>query len=116
MYLAFGMTPEQYWEGPPELATAYRKKSELESELRNEGFWLQGTYIYDALTSVVSQVFASKKSDVHTYAEKPYRITPLTEEELAKQKEEEARKAREHAIAQFNLLKESWDRKNGRPH
>lgn len=113
MYLAFGMTPEEYWEGPPELATAYRKKYELETEQRNEGYWLQGAYFYDALLSMMSQALASKNSTPREYSEEPYRIKPYTEEELKRKQEEDAKKAREHAIAQFNLMKASWDKRNG---
>lgn len=113
MYLAYGMTPEQYWDGPPELARAYRKKFELEADLRNEGYWLQGSYFYDALLSVMSQVLSSKRSGTHKYTEKPYRIKPYTEEELKKKQEEDAKKAREHAIAQFNLMKAAWDKRHG---
>lgn len=107
------MTAEEYWEGEPELATAYKKKHQLENELRNEGFWLQGAYIYDALLATTSQALASKKSETRTYTTEPYRIRPYTEEELKKKKEEEAQKARAHAIAQFNLMKAAWDQKNG---
>ncbi len=114
MYLSFGMTPEQYWEGPPELATAYRKKYELETEVANTRAWLQGMYFYDALTATLSQALATKNKKGREYSEEPYRITPYTEEELEAKKKEDAKKALDHAISQFNAMKEVWDKKNGR--
>ena len=114
MYLAFGMTPEEYWNGPPELASAYRRKYMLEREIANENMWLQGLYFEAALQDVLSSLL-EKKGAKHKsmYPEKPLRITPYTEEELIAKRTEEAKKAREHAIAQFNAMKAAWDKKNG---
>ena len=108
------MTPEQYWEGPPELAPAYRKKYLLEREIANENMWLQGLYFEAAISAVVSAILSKKgeKPNV-SYPEQPLRITPYTEEELTAKREEEAKRARDHAIAQFNAMKAAWDKKNG---
>lgn len=113
MYLAFGMTSEEYWKGTPRLATAYREKYELEQELKNEQLWLQGVYIYDALGAIVSRALATKKTpkrEIHNYAEKPYRLKPYTAEELAKQKEDAAKRA----IEELTAMKKAWDNSHGR--
>lgn len=112
------MTAEEFWKGPPELARAYREKAKLEREAKNEFAWWQGLYIYDAIMAIKAQYLAKNEREAagYTYTKEPYRITPYTEEELKQKQEEEARKARDHAIAQFNLMKASWDSKHGGNH
>lgn len=113
-----GMTPEEFWHGPPELFSAYRKRAEIERDRQNELAWWQGMYIYDALMAVKAQALAKNEHEAkkYTYTTEPYRVKPYTEEELKKKEEEEAEKARAHAIAQFNLMKAAWDQKHGGNH
>ena len=77
-YLSIGMTPEQYWDGDPELAKFYRKADEIRLERRNQELWLQGMYVYEAIcdASPILHSYAKKGTKPHPYADKPY---PLTE-------------------------------------
>ena len=72
------MTPEQYWDGDPELAKYYRKAEEIRMERRNQELWLQGMYVYEAIcdASPILHSYAKKGTKPHPYADKPY---PLTE-------------------------------------
>ena len=76
-YLAIGMSPEQYWDGDPELARYYRKADEIKLERKNQELWLQGMYIYEAIcdASPILHSFAKKGTKPHPYADKPYPIT-----------------------------------------
>ena len=76
-YLSIGMTPEQYWDGDPTLARAYRKADEIRMDRKNQELWLQGMYIYEAIcdASPILHDFAKKGTKPHPYVEKPYPIT-----------------------------------------
>lgn len=107
-YLSIGMSKAEFWEDDPYLAICYRDADTMQRRDKNEFIWLQGMYIYEAVASVMSAVFAKKGSKPQKYPEKPYRITPLTKEEEAAEREAE----RQKAIRSFNAWKAAWDRKN----
>lgn len=79
-YLFMGMTPEQFWNGDCSLTVAYRKAYEMKQEADNTRLWLQGAYIYDAISRLIPimQPFAKKGTKAVPYLEKPY---PLTDNE-----------------------------------
>lgn len=87
-----GMTYEQYWDGPPAIAVAYRKAHRLRRELENEQAWLQGMYNYDAFAVVLSNAFRSKGAKRQNYFQKPIDIFPLTEAEKQRREREEMKK------------------------
>ena len=84
-----GMTVEQYWEGPPSLAVAYRMAYRLKRESENEMAWLQGLYIYDAFAVCLANAFRKRGAKVQSYIEKPIDIYPLTEAEKKRREREE---------------------------
>ena len=86
-YLAIGMTPEQYWDGDPALATYYRKADVIKLERQNQALWLQGMYIYEAICDVspILQAFAKKGAKPHPYTDKPY---PLNDKQRKQDKVE----------------------------
>ena len=73
-YLSIGMSPEQFWDGDPELAKYYRRADEMKLERQNQTLWLQGMYFYEAIcdASPILQSFAKKGTKPHPYVEKPY--------------------------------------------
>ena len=83
------MTYEQYWDGPPQIATAYRKAYRIRRELENEMAWLQGMYNYDAFAVALANAFRSKGAKRQKYMEKPIDIFPLTEAEKQRHEREE---------------------------
>lgn len=81
LYLAIGMTEEQYWDKDCSLVTYYRKAEELKTNLKNQEMWLQGAYFYDALCRVspVLRAFAKKGAKPLPYPSEPY---PITSEQI----------------------------------
>lgn len=82
------MSPEDYWHGDPELTAAYREAYRLRKEERNWEMWLQGLYIFHAVSIALSNAFGKGKKQ--EYMDKPLDIFPPTEEELEERREEEA--------------------------
>lgn len=94
-YLAIGMSYAEYWTGDPTLARYYRKAYLIKQEEQNNFAWLQGLYIYDAVSTALHNAlrgFGKGKSPVREYAKHPY--------ELFKKEKTEAEKAREVEIEQ----------------
>lgn len=85
-YLSIGMTGAQYWDGDPLLPKYYRKAEKLRLERQNENAWLQGMYIYDALSRLtpVLQAFPKKGAKPKPYPSEPY---PLSREKRKAQQQ-----------------------------
>lgn len=88
-YMAMGQTPDEYWNGDPDLVKAYRQAFNIRLEQRNNELWLQGLYILDALSVVIGNSFGGKGQKKRKYMENPIRITPLTEQEKIEQQQRE---------------------------
>jgi len=75
-YLVMGMTYDEFYNGDPNLVRAYRKAFKTKLENRNMEMWLQGAYIYDAISRLtpLMQPFA-KKPKVVPYLKEPYDIS-----------------------------------------
>ena len=91
-YLVMGMTDEQFWDGDPYLATAYRSAYKLKRQEENENAWLQGVYFCDAISVCLSNAFSKSGSKKHTYIDKPIDIYPPSKEELERREEAEYKK------------------------
>lgn len=96
MYLCFGMTYEQFWEGAPELARSYRRADEIYRKRQNELLWLEGIYTAEALASTVGNMFS--KGSKHQYPAEPIAIT---EEEQRIRREREQKAKMERIKARF---------------
>ena len=102
------MTAEQYWNGDATLAYYYRKAEELRKERVNSELWLQGMYIYDAVSRLtpVLHAFAKKGTKPQPYPEEPYPINQKTvkdaEERKAKQTADKGKRYMEALMAQNN--------------
>lgn len=90
VYMAMGMTYDEYWNGNPEMARFVRQTHKLRKETVNEQLWLQGIYVMRALQAVwpMFNALAGPDAEGRTYPEKPI---PLTEEQ-AKQDEKDKEK------------------------
>ena len=94
-YLAIGMSYAEYWEGDSKLAQYYRKAYQIKQEEINNNAWLQGMYIYDAVSTALHNAlrgFGKNKPPAKDYAKKPY--------EFKNKVKTEAEKAREVQIEQ----------------
>ena len=69
------MSVKEFWEDDPDLFWAYRfsyiQRKKQEQELANSNMWLQGAYIYEAVSVALSNAFSKTKS---TYAKEPYSL------------------------------------------
>ena len=112
-YLLYGMTPEQYWEQDPYLVIAYRKLARLRAEQRNQEMWVQGMYVLDAISVIVSGF--RKGAQPHKYPQEPYDITGRKKEEAEREPtEQEKAEARQKIIDKLNAFKKAWEnRENG---
>lgn len=97
-YLAIGMSYAEYWEGDPKLAQYYRKAYQIKQEEINNNAWLQGMYIYDAVSTALHNALrgmGKNKPPAKDYAKQPYEFKNKvkTEAEKAKEIEIEQEKA-----------------------
>lgn len=95
-YLAIGMSYEQFWIYPPELAKAYRKADELKKHRANEELWLAGIYTAEALSSTVGNMFS--KGSKYQYPSEP---KPITISEAKARREREQKVKMEQIKARF---------------
>ncbi len=94
-YLAIGMSYAEYWEGDSSLARCYRKAYKIRQEEINNNAWLQGLYIYDAVSTALHNALrgmGKNKPPAKDYAKKPY--------DFKNREKSEAEKAREVEIEQ----------------
>lgn len=97
--MSIGMTYEQYWYGDPLMVKAFLKADKFRQERQNSEAWLQGMYIYDAISRLFpfpAVLADGKKMQQHQYMEEPYKIqekeTPdHVDEEINEKKKAQAR-------------------------
>ena len=93
-YIAFGMTPAEYWDGDPTLARDYRKAQEIRKIQAHELAWLNGLYVYEALcaASPLFRSFAKRGTTAQPYLEQPI---PITKDQTEDAKAEEEKRVME---------------------
>ena len=92
------MSYAEYWEGDPTLAQYYRKAYQIKQEEINNNAWLQGMYIYDAVSTALHNALrglGKNNPPAKDYAKKPYELKNKvkTEAEKAKEIQKEQEKA-----------------------
>lgn len=94
-YLAIGMSSAEYWEGDCSLTRYFRKAYKMKQEEINNNAWLQGMYIYDAISTALHNALRGKNVASRDYAKQPYNFEnkQKTEQEKAKEVEIEQEKA-----------------------
>lgn len=97
-HLAIGMSYAEYWTGDPTLVRYYRKAYLIRQEEKNNSAWLQGLYIYDAISTALHNAlrgFGKSHSPARDYAKQPYVFNKKekTEEEKRHEVEVEKQKA-----------------------
>ncbi len=95
-YISIGMTVDEFYNQDVILTQYYRQAHEIKEERHNSHLWLQGMYIYDAISTSLYNVFCRSKGQLaSSYPSKPY---PLTKEQQEGDKqqliEEEQAKAK----------------------
>ena len=104
-YMAIGVPEKEYWHGDPTHLKYYVKAHELKNEQKNEELWLQGLYIYNAISVVMHNAFSKKGTQPEKYLEKPIRLTPIPEKETKKNAEKE----RQKIIADLTAWGKAWE-------
>lgn len=108
-FLACGMPYDLYWNGDPYLPRAYYQAQKMQNERKNQEMWLQGLYIHNAFSVVLSNAFSKKGSKPQRYIDKPIPLYPKSKEE----REAEAIKEREKAIRSFQAMMDAQKQKSG---
>ena len=91
IYMVYGMTYDEFWHGDVYRALfykkAYYKKMEIQNELNDYNFWLQGMYVYEAIcdASPIYHAFAKKGTKPLPYSNEPYTMKNKKEQELTEQ-------------------------------
>lgn len=86
-YLVMGMTYDEFYNGDPNLVRAYRKAYKTKLQNRNVEMWLQGAYVYEAVSRVTPLMHAfAKKPKPVPYLKEPYNISGESSTESKKDK------------------------------
>lgn len=96
------MTWEQYWYGDVWMVEAFRETNRIKQEIKNQNFWLQGMYFYDALSCVAHNALNRKGTKLAKYPEKPY--------ELGKKEQWENEQIAENERLKAQLFFRNWAR------
>ena len=91
-YLAIGMSFAEYWVGDPSLARYYRKAYRIKQDEINNNAWLQGLYIYDAVSTALHNALrgmGKNKPPAKDYAKQPYDFNNKVKTEVEKAREVE---------------------------
>lgn len=106
------MTVKEFWEEDPNLLWAYRKsyieKMKLEKEKTNFSAWLQGMYVYEAVSKALYNGFRKSGQASLDYSNSPYEFNEVKsvdekrKEEIIKSEEQIRKRNREIS----ELLKE----------
>lgn len=105
--MGYGMSYDDYWYDDCWKAKFYHDAYQIQMKRKDEEFWMQGMYIYDALCKVSPILHAFSKSGTKPlpYPEKPY--TYLREDAM---NEEEKKKLQENERLIAQLHFERWAR------
>ena len=95
-YLAIGMSFAEYWSGDPSLVRYFRKAYLIKQEEINNNAWLQGVYIYDAVSTALHNALRGKNTKAREYAKQPYNFE--------NRQKSESEKAREVQVEQEKAL------------
>lgn len=112
--MAMGMSPDEFWDGDPDLALAYRQmwelKQESEFQLRNEYAWIHNMYTYATMLKVAPMFssFADKNTHPGEYMDKPF---DFFNEESTESEEESMERQRRTAQAKMQQWVTNFDQK-----
>ena len=111
IYMGYGMSYDEYWYGDCYKTKYYRESYEIQIKHKDEQFWMQGMYIYDALCRVSPILHAFSKSGTKPlpYPDKPYTLM----KEEAKTEEDKQREI-ENARLIAKLHFENWARETAK--
>ena len=111
IYMGYGMTYDEFWHGDAYRTKYYYEAYKIQMKHKDEEFWMQGMYIYDALCRVSPILHAFSKSGTKPlpYPDKPY-TTTFDENKTEEDKQKEVENARLIARVHF----ENWARETAK--
>ena len=102
VYLAMGMSWENYWDGDPLAVKHYREADRLRQERMNEQAWLTGMYVYSAIADLTPAINPFSKARPREYMKQPISLRPPA---VKTQKQENTALANGRAKMQEFMLK-----------
>ena len=99
--LAMGIDYDLFWKLNPHKLEPFLRAREIKMKRKNEEMWLQGMYIFNAVSVALANGFRKKGAKVQNYLEEPIKLFEDSEYE----KEQKAIREREKAIKFFSNLK-----------
>lgn len=103
-----GCPCDVFWNGDYTLLKNYVRMHELAVEQRNQELWLQGFYVYEAVSVSLQNAFSKSGTRKAEYPKEPHRITPLSDAE----KEAKNRQTVENFRAQLMALDRKFSKKH----
>lgn len=103
-----GCSADDFWNGDYTLLKNYVRMHELAVEQRNQELWLQGFYVYEAVSVALQNAFSKSGTKKAEYPKEPHRITPLSKTE----QEEKNRKTVESFRASLMALDRKFSAKH----
>ena len=108
VYMSFGMTYDQFWDGDVEMHMMYRKAMRQKVIAQNRMMWLQGMYIYEALLDVARYSKAFSKAKPAPYRDAPY---DLFADERRRKEEREKRERYENIKDKVRAFAKAFNEK-----
>ena len=114
-YLSIGMSYDEYWNGPSEIARFYRQAYRLQEKRTDYNAWIQGRYIYEAigaLSPILRTNLSKHEAKAGDYVEKPYLV--LMEERKKDEAEKMTRAEKNHQLrmmAYMDVFTDAWNKK-----
>ena len=111
-YLAMGMTSDEYYKQDCELVIAYRKAEKMKREKENADMWLQGLYVYQAVSRVAPLLIPfNKNPKAEPYLKEPI---PMFEEEQHTEQAKKSAVENDKGIAYMNAMMNVINKKFGK--
>ena len=106
--MLYGMSWEQFWFGDPNMAKVFREAYLLKQRAKNEDMWMQGLYIYRAVSAVVASALGDRNAK---YIDAPLDYLPKTQAEKKQEQYKETKKVIDYLD---KLLKNNANKSNER--
>ncbi len=109
-YMSIGVSYDEFWYGDYCRLKYYEARYLAQRKIQNEQAWMQGAYIFHAVSVALGNAFRKKGSKPENYLEKPIEFFGKT----AQEEKAEAEKAKQRIIANLNRIASEWNRKHER--
>lgn len=110
--MAMGMSPEEFWHGPFDLAASYRRAWEIRRDSRLYEEWRLGIYVREAFSTVMDHAF--NKNATSEYPDAPLFLSGRAREEADEARRRASlERMRDRIAARAAALNKKLDREQG---